>query len=215
MSKKGITIKHVKIFSAYLLLVWSLYRLVFNFPDEIEELFIKPLIWLLPLFYLLKKEKLGLSSLGYSSKNLFSSAYFALALGVGFALEGVIVNIIKHQGLNLSVDLGQESFALIFGLSLATAAVEETVFRGYLFNRVWKSIDNEWLANLSTSLVWGLIHVPIALLVWQIGLGQVLGYFVLITIFGVGSSFVFAKTGNILSSILLHVLWSWPVLLFR
>ena len=215
MSKKETYIKHAKYLSAYLLLVWVLYRIFFRFPEEIEELFIKPLVWLLPLFFLLRKEKLGVSSLGITTKNIFSSTYFVLALGIGFALEGVVINVIKYGGISFSANLGQATFLTLFGLSLATAFVEETVFRGYLFNRVCKATGNERFANLSTSLVWGLLHLPIAVLWWKVGFAQALGYFILITIFGIGSSFVFARTQNVISSILLHVFWSWPIILFR
>lgn len=215
MSKKETYIKHAKYLSAYLLIVWGLYRIFFRFPEGIEELFIKPVVWFLPLFFLLRKEKFGLSSLGITTKNLFPSAYFALALGVGFALEGILVNFVKYGGVNFSANLGQAIFPALFGLSLATAFVEEITFRGYLFNRVWKATGNERLANITTSLVWGLVHIPIAVLWWKVGFAQVLGYFALITIFGVGSAFVFARTGNVVSSILLHVFWSWPIILFR
>jgi len=40
-------------------------------------------------------------------------------------------------------------------------------------------------------------------------------YFLLTTLFGIGSAFVFARTRNVFSSILLHVLWEWPIILFR
>ncbi|OGM11786.1 hypothetical protein A2Z22_04420 [Candidatus Woesebacteria bacterium RBG_16_34_12] len=215
MITKEVTLNHAKYFSAYLLLVWSIYRLIFNFPEPVEEIFIKPIVWFLPIFYLLGKEKLKFSSLGFSKKNLLTSVYFALALGVGFALEGVIVNMLKYKGLNFSVNFTRQSFILMFVISIITAITEETTFRGYLFNRVWKATGKEWLANFSTSFVWGLIHIPMALLVWKIGLNQILVYFTLISIFGIGSSYIFARSGNILSSILLHIFWEWPIVLFR
>src|SRR4030067_2662217 len=174
MITKEVTLNHAKYFSAYLLLVWSIYRLIFNFPEPDEEIFIKPIVWFLPIFYLLGKEKLKFSSLGFSKKNLLTSVYFSLALGVGFALEGVIVNMLKYKGLNFSVNFTRQSFILMFVISIITAITEETTFRGYLFNRVWKATGKEWLANFSTSFVWGLIHIPMALLVWKIGLNQIL-----------------------------------------
>lgn len=213
--KKEVALKHSKYLILYLLLTWSLYRLFFKFPEEIEELFIKPILWLTPVCYLLYKEKLGLSSLGFSKKKLFPAVYFALALGAGFALEGLILNFLKYKGINFTANIGQKAFLATLGLSLVTAFTEETTFRGYLFNRIWKVTKNEWAANLVTSLTWGLIHVPLALLWWKMGLLETAGYFALITIFGIGSAFVFARTGNILAPILLHVFWEWPIMLFR
>jgi len=217
MTKKEILLKHSKYLAGYLLITWGVYRLCFDFPEVFEEILIKPVVWLLPVFYLIKKEKLGFRSLGFVKKNLFPSFYLALALGVGFAFEGLLINVLKYQGVNFTVDLGlpYKSFIAAFFLSLVTAITEETTFRGYLFNRVWKGTGDEVTANLITSFVWALIHIPMALLWWKIGIFQSIGYFFLIMIFGMGSSFVFARTGNIASSILLHVFWEWPIILFR
>jgi membrane protease YdiL (CAAX protease family) len=215
MSKKEKVIKNSLFFSIYLLFSWTLYRLIFRFPEEVDELIFKPLLWLLPIFFILRREKKGISFLGITTKNLISSTYFALALGIGFALEGVILNYIKYKGLNFSAELGQDLFIVAFLLSFATAITEEITFRGYLFNRVWKATKSEWSANFLTSFVWGLIHLPIAFIWLNLGLTQTFGFVALITLFGIGSAFVFARTGNIFSSILLHVFWAWPIMLFR
>lgn len=212
---KKASIKNVKFFVFYLLLSWGFYRLFFHFPEEAEELFVKPFLWLTPVVYLLGRERKGLSSLGFSKKGLFPAIYFTLALGAGFALEGLVLNFFKYKGANFSANLGQTTFLAALGLSLATAFTEEVTFRGYIFNRLWKVTKKEWSANLITSLIWGLIHIPIAVLWWKLGAIEIIGYFILVIIFGIGSAFVFARSGNILSSILLHVFWEWPIMLFR
>lgn len=213
MPKKEILIKHSTILAAIILIFWGFYRLLFKLPEEIEELLIKPLIWLLPVFYFLKKEKLGISSLGITTKNLFPAIYLSLALGVTFAIEGVIVNFIKYKGVDFSANIG--NFWVALGLSAATAVSEELAFRGYLFNRVWQAFGSEWRANLLTSLVWAAVHVPISIFWWELDFAGTLGYLIITLTFGIGSAFVFARTKNVFSSIFLHVLWEWPIVLFR
>jgi membrane protease YdiL (CAAX protease family) len=215
MPKKETAIKHATMLAAYLLIVWGFYRFLFKLPEEIEELVIKPFIWLVPVFYLLRKEKLGLKSIGITGKNLFPAIYLALALGVVFAIEGVLINFLKYEGFNFSANIGQMAILGSLGLSLATAITEEISFRGYLFGRVWHALGSVWSANLITSFVWGLIHLPIAIFWWKLNISGILGYMLLTTIFGIGSAFVYAKTKNITSSILLHLLWEWPIILFR
>lgn len=215
MLKKEIALKNATALAAYLLVVWGFYRFLFKFPEEVEELFIKPVIWLLPVFFLLKKEKQGLSSLGITSRNLFPATYFALGLGAFFVIEAVIINFVKYGGLNFGANLGEKPFLFSLGLSLATAVSEEISFRGYLFNRVWYALGSEWVANLLTSLVWAFIHVPITFFVWKLNVANALLYLFLTALFGVGSAFVFARTKNVFSSVLLHVLWEWPLILFR
>lgn len=215
MPSKETALKNSTILAAYLLIVWGFYRFLFKLPDEVEELVVKPLIWLLPVFYLLKKEKGTLESLGITLKNLFPAVYFALGLGAIFVIEAVIINFVKYKGLNFGANIGQGTLFTSLGLSFATAVSEEVSFRGYLFNRVWWALKNEWLANMATSLVWALIHVPVAFFVWKLSISAALIYLFLTTLFGIGSAFIFARTRNIFSSIFLHVLWEWPIILFR
>ena len=215
MPKKELALKNAVILSTYLLIVWGLYRFLFKLPDEVEELFVKPIFWLVPVFYLLSKEKAKISSLGVTLKNLFPAIYFALGLGAFFVIEAIFINFIKYKGLNFSANLGNTPFLTSIGLSFITAVVEEVTFRGYIFNRVWHALGGEWTANILSSLAWGLVHVPITFFVWKLDTQAALIYLLLTTIFGIGSAFVFARTRNIFSSILLHVLWAWPIILFR
>jgi len=215
MSKKKPLIKNVILFSVYLLIVWGVYRSNFNLPEPIDELLVKPILWLAPIIYLLKREHASVSSLGVTFKNLFPSLYFALALGAGFGIAGLIVSFIKYRGFDFTANIGNYPF--FYGLAIAciTATVEETTFRGYIFNRLLTILKKEWAANCVTSLIWAAMHVPVAVFLWKLALPSAAIYLGLIFLFGVGSAFVFARTKNIASSILLHVLWEWPVILFR
>ena len=140
---KEVAIKHSTILVAYLLIVWGFYRMLIKLPEEVEELLIKPILWLTPVIYLLKKEKAGIASLGITLKNLFPAVYVSLALGALFAIEGVIINFVRYKGVDFSANLGQTSFLLALGISFATAVSEEITFRGYLFNRVWQVIGKK------------------------------------------------------------------------
>ncbi|OGM21730.1 hypothetical protein A2863_04610 [Candidatus Woesebacteria bacterium RIFCSPHIGHO2_01_FULL_38_9b] len=215
MPKKEIALKNSTILATYLIIVWGFYRILFKLPEEVEELVIKPFIWLIPVFWLIHKEKVGLGSLGITFRNLFQSIYLSLSLGILFALEGLVINYVKYGGIEFSANIGMTPFWSALGLSFATAVSEEVAFRGYFFNRIWYVLGSEWRANIITSIVWALVHVPVAIFWWELNLAGTLGYLLLTTIFGIGSAFVFARTKNVASSILLHVLWEWPIILFR
>lgn len=214
-SRNLLYVKHVTILAMYILVVWGFYRFLFKLPDEIEEVVIKPLVWLIPLYFLLGRERLGISSLGINLQNLFRSLYLSLGLGMAFAIEGLLVNMVKYSGLDFSANIGTQNIWLALGVSLATAISEELVFRGYIFNRLWVALKKEWVANVITSIIWGIIHIPVAVFAWKLDLSGTVGYLLLTTIFGVGSAFVFARTKNVASSIFLHVFWEWPIILFR
>ena len=215
MPNKTISIKNATILSTYLLIVWGFYRFLFKLPEEIEDLFVKPILWLGPVFWFIRQEKSKLASIGITFKNLFSSIYLSLALGVFFVVIGILTNFAKYQGSSFTDKIGDTTFFTALLLSLAVGITEEITFRGYIFNRVWHGLGDEWRANLIVSTVWTLVHIPIALLWWKLDAGGTMGMLILIMLFGIGSSYIFARTKNVVSSILLHMLWSWPIILFR
>lgn len=208
--------KYAVILAVYLLIVWGFYRFLFQLPEAVEELVVKPLIWLIPVAVFLRLEKNNIKSLGVTSKNLFPAVYFALGLGVFFLFEAVIVNFVKYGGtFNFNANIGTLPLLASLGLSFATAVSEEITFRGYIFSRIWAALKNEWLSNIVTSVFWAMIHTPITFFVWKLDLTSAAVYLFLTTLFGIGSAFVYARTKNVFSSILLHVLWQWPIILFR
>ncbi len=212
---KILFVKHITILSTYLLIIWAFYRFLFQFPTEIEELIIKPIVWLAPIFYFLKKEKLGFYSIGLTFKKFFPSIYFSLALGAVFVGEAVLINYAKYHGLNFQANTGLIPLMPSLGISFVTALSEELTFRGYIFNRLLLVLKNEVLANVIQTLLWTAIHVPIAFFVLKLDVTSGIVYLFLTAMFGFGSAFIFNKTKNVFGSIVLHVLWEWPIILFR
>ena len=215
MPKKEIVLKHTTILATYLLIVWGFYRCLVKLPEEVEEIVIKPLLWLVPVFILLRREKANLASIGISAKNLFPSVYFSVLLGIFFAFEGFLINIIKYKGIDFSANIGSNSLFIALFISLMTAVSEELTFRGYIFGRIWSALGSEFWSNLITSVLWALIHIPVAVFWLELDLAGTLGLLLLTTIFGIASAIIYARTKNILASILLHIFWEWPIILFR
>jgi len=208
-------IKYAIAYYAYLLVVWGFYRLLFQAPVPLEELLVKPIIWLVPLFFLIKSEKLTLSSIGVVFNNFFKVVYSVLSLGFVFSLFALLVNYLKYGELNFAANIGEVTFTGALLLSFITAITEEVTFRGYLLTRLMGSIKSERTVTLVISVGWALIHLPIAILDWRLEPGSLLIYTIVVFLFSVGTTFVFLRTKNIAAPILLHVLWQWPIILFR
>lgn len=215
MVAKTTIVKNVTVYSVYLILVWAFYRFLFRLPDQVEELVVKPLIWLGPMLWFAKKEGVSLSSLGITFKKLFPAIYLSIGLGAIFVAEGLLTNFLKYGGFHFGANLGSTPFMASLGLSFVTAFSEETAFRGYIFGRLLIALKSELSANIVQTLLWTAIHIPIAFFVWGYSLPQGIVYLFLTAIFGLGSAFIFARTKNIAGSVLLHVLWEWPIILFR
>ena len=198
-------------------LIWGIYRALFRFPAEIEELVFKPLIWLVPTFYFLKKENAKLASIGFNSKNLLQSLYLGIGLGMIFGVIAYLTNIVKYGGDSTLSGFGfdQNSLLIALGISLVTAFSEETLFRGYLLTRFAQGLKNSGAAIVLTTTCWVMIHLPILFFVNNLGFEDIIGRSLLTAAFGFGSATIFARTQNIAAPILLSIFWSWPILLFR
>jgi uncharacterized protein len=215
MPTKKVALTNAARFFVYILLVWGLYRFLIKLPEDIEELIIKPIVWLVPLFSILRKEKATLASIGITLQNLFPAIYLSLILGAVFAIEGIFINMLKYQWIHFAANIGNNAFFYAMVISLATAISEELVFRGYIYTRLEKAFGGHWYPNIMSSFLWALVQVPISILWWKFDPMTTVVYLLLAFIFGIGASFIFARTKNIVAPILLHFLWSWPIILFR
>jgi len=200
----------------FVFLTWSFYRFFFVFPDWLEELIFKPIIFIGPVLWLIKKEKEDLSSIGLSSINLFRNIYFGLGLGMVFTFLGILVNYWKYGSISFSsFGLTEISLLWLVFLSLATAFSEEILFRGYVFTRLLKVWKNELAAGVVSALLFSLIHFPVAIFVWGYEPSMLFIQGFLTFLLGLGNGFLMVKTGNIIAPIINHALWGLTIFLFR
>jgi len=197
-------------------LFWSIFRFWVKLPLAAEEAFYKPLLWLGPTILVVKlieKRRLW-ASLGFAGKNFENSLLVVLVLIGFFILETFGFGLWRYQG-GLFGQLAALPLASFQGLLLilTTALVEETFFRGYLFNRLWEIYGQPLKANLVSSLGFLLLHLPISLFVYHLSLPQLAVSFIFLFIMSLGSGLLFASTYNIIPSVLWHFLWNWQIFL--
>ncbi|MFC1646895.1 CPBP family intramembrane glutamic endopeptidase [Patescibacteria group bacterium] len=201
----------------WILLTWSLYRYFVRFPEWADELVFKPLIFVLPVvFYVVKKEKRRLSSLGLTTKNFFNALYIGIGFGMLFAIEGVVVNIFKNGQLVITpLEVFSEYGMLaLFGLSIFTAFSEELLNRGFLFKRIHEKTENLVYASLIASVLFILLHIPILVTTTKIQGGILLLFFATNMMLSLINCFLFASTGTLLAPILVHIFWNMAVSIY-
>ena len=209
-------VKYPLFYALYLIAVWTFYRLSgINVPQEIDEFLVKPIVWLFPLFLLVRKQKSWIKSLGITRENLLPGIYFAAVLGLIFAIEAFVVGYLKKGNFDFAQSFGQKAILYSLFISLGTAVSQEIAFRGYIFNRFWGFFKSEVLANLITSLLWLIIHIPASIVLFGYSAGDAVSFLLLAFLYSLGASFIFARTKNVFSTILFYVLWEAPIILFR
>lgn len=202
---------------AWIALAWFLYRYFVKLPEWADEFIFKPLAFVVPvLWYVRRKEKLSLGSLGLTGKNFFNALYIGVGFGFVFALEGIAANAIKYGKLQISPIAAFEQYGLILLLLLsgATAFSEELLSRGFVFNRLFARTKNLPYASLVSTLLFVFLHVPILVTSLKLqGMTLVL-FFITDLVLGLANSLLFFNTGSLLAPILVHVFWNMTVALY-
>jgi membrane protease YdiL (CAAX protease family) len=201
---------------AWILLTWSLYRYFFHLPEWIDECIAKPLVFILPvLWYVFKREKRNLASVGVTGKNFFTSVYIGIGFGLVFALEGLAVHVLKYGKLDVNpiAAFSTYGFFLIF-LSLATAISEELLNRGFIFNRIYEKTKNLPYAILLGAIFFVMLHVPILVTANKLQGMTLILFFITDIILAAANSMLFVTTGSLVAPILVHVFWNMTVALY-
>ena len=202
---------------AWILLAWGLYRYFIKLPEWTDEFFFKPLVFVLPVvWYVLKKEKRNLESIGLTGKKLMNSLYIGLGFGMVFALEGVVTNLIKNGTLKITpiAALIENGLIPLLIISLATAFSEEILNRGFIFKRLYEGTKNIVYSIAISSFMFVFLHVP-ALVTSTHLTGPTLLLFIFTNIvIACINSLLLLGTGSLVAPILVHVFWNMTVALF-
>jgi membrane protease YdiL (CAAX protease family) len=221
MAKKDIKaspLTHMTIYQlwGWILLAWGLYRYFIKLPEWADEFVFKPLVFVIPvLWYVLKKEKRNLESIGLTFKNIFNSIYIGLGFGMIFAIEGVVAHALKYGKLEVNpiVAFQQYGFFLLL-VSFATAFSEELLTRGFLFNRIYEKTQHLLKAATIGAIMFVFLHVPILVTANKLQGMTLVMFFVTDVILAYANSMLFLNTGSIVAPILVHVFWNMTVALY-
>lgn len=201
-------------------LIWTFYRANFFLPENIDEFLVKPLIFVLPVFVVvLVWEKKKLNDLGLSSnpKDFLTDLYIGVAIGVLFALEGLLVNYLKYGKFSFTPILASRIYGgigMFFLINLATSLWEEILARGYLYTRLFKLNNNQFWASVTSSFLFLLLHVPILFTRINLSGISLIVYPISILLLGITNSYIFSLRGSLTLPILIHAFWNMTVALY-
>jgi membrane protease YdiL (CAAX protease family) len=201
---------------AWILLVWCLYRYFFKLPEWADEFIFKPLVFVAPvIWYVRKKEKQSLATLGITWRNFFTSVYIGLGFGVVFALEGLVAHAVKYGTWDVTpiAAFQQYGFFLII-LSLATACTEELLSRGFVFNRLYENTKNLMYSSFVSSVMFVLLHIPILVTMTKLQGTTLVLFLVTDFVLAIANSLLYYNTGSLVAPILVHIFWNMTVALY-
>lgn len=205
------------LFLAFLFVVWGGYRFLTRNNEWVDELIFKPLIWIFPVLFIVKKiEKKSLETVGLTTKNLFRNLYIGWGIGALFAFEGIMTNAFKYGGVAFSPESFKPAeLIMLILISFFTAFSEELAFRGYILTRLNDFLKNSITAIILTAILFSLLHIPIALFVLHYSLVDLISFEWVMFVMGVVNGYLFIRMKSIVVPVMSHSLWNLAIVLFR
>lgn len=176
----------------YLIIASVVLKAVFKFPEAISELWFKPVLWLVPLFWLNRKDNDRVNVFGGDWQK---SIVAGVALGIGYLMVAMVVlgiNDWKISGNGL-------------GIAFVAAVCENLAFFGLVLPAM---IERMGLSRgvVICGLIYGFVHLPAAL-----GMGAsivgLIGVFLISATIGVMNGMARTASGSALVPILATWMW--------
>lgn len=205
-----------------ILIIWSIYRSYFgvSLPAWVDEFIMKPLIFVLPVYYFITRveKKNFFSGLHLTFLNVRNDILWGIGIGLVFFLSGAFGNYVKLKTLDVSLLLRgvvfQENLVLIILIALATGITEEILSRGFILKRLYEDSRNIITSSFFASILFFLLHVPILFTS-----DRIIGFILLRVMFtdlilSFAVSFLYLERKSLILPILIHTFYNLSIQFF-
>ena len=187
---------------------WLLYRYFTRFPDLVDELLMKPLIWISPVIYISFLKKFRFKELGFK---ILSLRFFLLSavIGIGLtALQFLPLYFQFHKVPSIPPD-----FIILALATIGTAVSEEILFRGFIFKQLQKQFSTI-ISTLITSILFSFMHVPILIFIQNTAGINLISSLYIIFVSSLVFCLLYWYTKNLWSPIIAHFILDTLLLIF-
>jgi len=164
MKEKNLFFQKVLNLWAIVLIVWAVYRLKFKMPEWFDEFLAKPIIFILPVYYFIKKVEKNrfFSSLNWSFKTLKKDFLISVFIGLVIVLTIFLSNYFRDKQIVFFKN-GVNSFNIfyLFLFSLMTAISEQILSTGFVLKRLYEETKNFYQSAFFNAILFFFLHVPL------------------------------------------------------
>lgn len=151
---------------AIILILWSVYRVVFktDLPLWFDEFVAKPFLFLIPIYAYLARYENGnyLKALDLRSKRWLQGVVAGSLVGGGFLIVGFVTYFMRDGAAPMDIASGawwsMAAFYLL--VAFATSISEEIVSRGFVLKRLYASSKQAVQAVFFSSFLFFFLHIP-------------------------------------------------------
>lgn len=195
------------------LVLWVLYRGMFNFPIWFDEIIGKAIFFGLPvwLYVTLSGSDSVVKSL--SPDKLKSGLLLGVAVGGVFGFVFSILSIIQNGAVVEAVSLFDSNiFWYEFILALFTAFWETILFFSFVMTTIQEKFKNWPMLSqvILVALIFLVFHIPNIILRYD--MASVLPQVFILFLFAIGQGFLFYSRKNSFALILSHAIWGMVLL---
>ncbi|MFZ2202764.1 MAG: CPBP family intramembrane glutamic endopeptidase [Microgenomates group bacterium] len=183
-------LRRLLIYYLYLIVAWGVFRYFGRLPEVVTELWFKPIIWLIPLYWW---------HLALKGEPRLFAGKAGPALGWGF-----FGGLIYFVALRLLTNSGFTPDPNRIGIAGVTAVVEELAFAGVFLGIMLSETKKEGLSLAITGLAFAAIHLPRQIFVFGLTPSVLVGAFSLAFFLGLINGFLRLRSNNVLSAMVAH-----------
>lgn len=202
---------------AIILIIWAVYRAKFRLPEWFDEFIAKPLVFIFPVYYYIRRieKKSFFTSVDLKFKIGISDFFVSLVIGGIFSFSAVLANVLKFKKLVFfQHGVSLESILLMVGIALATGISEEILSRGFILKRLYQESKNIYTSSFFASILFFFLHVPILFTNFKLSGDQLLLFMGTDLMLSLVNSFVFLDRKNLTVPILIHAFYNLSIILF-
>jgi membrane protease YdiL (CAAX protease family) len=204
---------------AIILIVWSIYRSKFSFPEWLDEFIAKPLVFILPVYLYIKKieRRDFFSSLWLTTKNIFKDIYLGIFIGLVFVVSALFSNYVKHGGFSFTATIiasTSQKLSAVFFIALATGFTEEILSRGFILKRLYEESRNVYSSAFISSILFFILHIPILFTNVKLTGSLLLLFMITDLILSLANSFIFLERKSLILPILIHAFYNMAIVLY-
>lgn len=198
---------------AVILIAWSIYRTYFKMPEWFDEFIAKPLVFVLPVIYYIKKiDKQNVLSSLYISlkpKKLFQDFLYAVGIGIIFFIITSLAYFIKSgKFISFNYNISSANILLIIITALATGITEEILSRGFVLKKLYEESKNPFSSTFFSSILFFFLHVPILFSNAKIGGNLLLVFLATDLLLSMINGLIFIERKSLVVPIFLHAFYN-------
>ena len=202
---------------AIILIIWAFYRANFKMPVVFDEFIAKPLVFVLPVLYFIKKieRKSFFDALLIRPKLFFADLICAILIGIIFLSTAILTNFLKFNKFFFNTEnLNAYYIFFISSTALVTALSEEILSRGFVLKRLYEESKNIFTSSFLASILFFFLHIPILFTNQKITGNLLLLFMTTDIILSLVNSFVFLTRKSLFLPIFIHALYNITIILF-